>query len=641
MTIFLETLYNTLALAGAYGLIAIGITLVYGLTRIVNFAQGELVTIGAFVAFTLSQHGLPIPLALVAAAVVVGLGSGVLYWGLFQRTLDRPLNGFIVSLGLIVGAEAAYALIWGPDPYSIDPVFGGVWKVGSIIIGQESLLLIVATAAVATTLIVTLRSTVLGAGIRALAEDRTAARLLGVPVRRLLLLTFMVGSTLAALAGALLGTLYPFTAYFGPTFLLDGFAIAVIGGLGNVQGAVVAAILVAACQTFGGAYVSLTWAPAFGLIAMIVVILIRPQGLFRGTESETSSPLGTTGVIASISRARTSLWRQHTAGPRAAMMATLLVIGLLPLFVATSGKTFSLCTYALVCAIATYGIWFSFRFAGVFSMAQGAMLGVGAYTAALTVSHWHVGFWLQLAFAVVVSACVAATIGIFIVRTTGSYFLIMMFAFATLVDIVLTNWVSLTNGPGGLIMASSARPLGGIVDFGKPAALYYLVFAFVIVTMVALSWLGRGGFGVRLTTVRDNMELAESLGLNTKGHQLVAFVVSGMVGGAAGVLLLYDQIGVDPTLFTVNAGISLALMMVFGGVGTLTGPLVGAFAVTLLPQAFGLSGNWALVATGAALIVVILALPLGIVGTLRQIWATWVPRSPRARQSAADEGVSP
>src|SRR3984893_19345047 len=134
LTIFIEQLFNALSLAGIYVLVAMGLTLIFGLTRIINFAQGEFVTLGAFATMTLAEFNIPVPIALLLSGVGVGLLSEVLDLGVFRRTLSRPINGFIVSLGLIVALEAAYAIRWPGVLYTIPPVLPGVWHLGPLVL---------------------------------------------------------------------------------------------------------------------------------------------------------------------------------------------------------------------------------------------------------------------------------------------------------------------------------------------------------------------------------------------------------------------------------------------------------------------------------------------------------------------------
>src|SRR4030088_1263453 len=213
LTIFIEQVFNALSLAGIYLLVAMGLTLVFGLTRIVNFAQGEFVTLGAFATLTLVEFKVPVPIALLGAGVVVGLLSEAVDLGVFRRTLSRPINGFIVSLGLIIALEAAYAIHWPGVIYSIPPVLPGAWKLGGITLIKERVFLIVVAAVICGLLLLFLERTHYGRGIRALSEDRTSAQVLGVRVGRLISIVFIVGCALAGLAGGLLGTIFPFTAF--------------------------------------------------------------------------------------------------------------------------------------------------------------------------------------------------------------------------------------------------------------------------------------------------------------------------------------------------------------------------------------------------------------------------------------------
>src|SRR5262245_52298896 len=137
MTIFLEQLINALALAGIYLLIALGITLIFGLTRLVFFAMGELGTLGGFVTLTLVGFKVPVPIALLVAAMLVGVVAELVDLTLLRPTLKVPLNGFIISLGLIVAFEAFYAVRWSADYYSIPRIITGTWSLGDVVVDKE------------------------------------------------------------------------------------------------------------------------------------------------------------------------------------------------------------------------------------------------------------------------------------------------------------------------------------------------------------------------------------------------------------------------------------------------------------------------------------------------------------------------
>lgn len=652
MTTFVQHIYNALGVASIYLLVALGITLVYGLTRLVNFAQGEMVTLGAFVSYEFVRLGLPLVVAILLATVLVGLASEILDIGLFRRTVTRPFNGLVISLGLIVALEGAYSLIWPDADYALQPAFEGNWSVAGLVLDKNRALLIVITTVVAIVLLAGLRYTQTGRGVRAIAENRTATRVLGVPVGRLTGLTFMIGSGLGALAGGLLGTLFSFNAYFGGSFLLDAFAVAIVGGLGNVGGAVLAALILGMSETLGSAYISLQWAPAVGLVAIIVVLLLRPHGILRGTEAgesvgsaEAALAFGEEPTEVKAGRGQVERRRSWTAWltdvPKVVLALGALLLILAPLLLPTA-RMLSNATYVVVIALATYGVWYLFRFGGIITVVQASLMGIGGYAAALTAENWGWNFWLQIALAVAAATVASLLIGVVALRTSGSYFLIVLFAFAELIVAVMTNWISLTGGSVGLIQALPPEPLGGLVDFGEPSAFYWLALVFLFMTIAGMSALTKSAFGRRLVTVRDNEVLARSLGLNAFRHKLIAFTICGAVGGLAGVLLLYQQTAIAPALFGVFPSVNLILAMMIGGLGVLSGPVIGAMVFVFLPEVLGLGPNETQLVYGALLILVIVAAPRGIGGTLRTLYfrrTTSTPVAPLAPAGQAGAGT--
>jgi branched-subunit amino acid ABC-type transport system permease component len=677
LAFFLNQILDTLSIGSVYLLVAIGISLVYGLARYVNFAQGELVTLGAFISYELVRRGLPIGLAIACSAVIVAASSELLEFFLFRRTILRPFNGFVISLGIITGLEGIYATIYPDTDYELNPVIRTVSDVGGVFISWNGALFVVVT--VVTTLLVMgcLRWTRTGRFARAIAEDRTASMVLGIPVVGVTAVVFMAGSGLAGLAGGLLATAVPFSAYSGSDFLLEGFAVAIVGGLGNIKGAAIAVAVLAFADTFGSGYISLAWGPDFGLAALIVMLLIFPTGILRGTE--TGEALGAADSAVALSGAaglqRLSAWgvsrdwwrslaRPNSASPpgvagrgRLATGKTLAgsplvgwgrrssgltwivagaVIVVIPLF-DSSGQFVSDCTYSGILAIAAYGAWFLFRYAGIPSIAQAAFMGVGAYVSALVAEHLAAGFWAQMGLAFCGGTLAAALIGMICLRTRGSYFLIIVFAFVGIVVDVLTNWASVTGGPDGIIITTAARPLGGLVSFTSPDAYYWLVVACLGAVMIGMRGLDRSRFGQRLIAVRDNELLAESLGLAAYRYKVAAFALCGGVSALAGTLYLYQQLAIEPSLFGIFPGVTILLAVLLGGVGVLPGPVIGTAVLTLLPTMLGFSPETVQILDGAVLVLVILFLPLGIGGSLKQGYRwTLLHVSERGRVSAVE-----
>ncbi|HXG35920.1 MAG TPA: branched-chain amino acid ABC transporter permease [Dehalococcoidia bacterium] len=293
---FFQHVFNGLSISGIYILIALGITLVFGLTRLVNFAHGQFMVLGGFLAFSLVDNGMSYWLAMPVAGVMVGVMAGIMDLGVFRRNLDRPINGLIVTLGLVIALQAITVEGWSTEQYKIESPVSGVWSPtlpgldDPIRITQERALLLGISLALVVALFLLLGRTDLGRSMRAVAENRYAASLLGVNVGLSILATFMVGTGMAAVGGALLGIIFPFTAFFGASFLIKGIAVAMVGGLGSVEGVLVAGLALGMVETLGTAYgidigiyeFGPLWRDGYAFLLMIAILLWRPQGLFRG-----------------------------------------------------------------------------------------------------------------------------------------------------------------------------------------------------------------------------------------------------------------------------------------------------------------------------------------------------------------------
>jgi branched-chain amino acid transport system permease protein len=282
---FLQQILNGTTAGALYVLIAIGITLIYGLTGIVNFAHGELLMIGAYVTFSLvSAFHFPFFVALVAAIVGLGMIGAVVQLGMFRWTLARPITGFIVSLGLISVLQAAAIQIWTTDPKSITAPYPGVILIGDLRFPIQRLILLILSAAFLAVTLVFLTRSRSGRALRAAAEDREMAGLLGVNTPQIILLAFCLGCALAGAAGGLVISVAPITPFAGGNYVFKGFAVALVGGLGSVSGAAVIGFTLGIVEALLTSYVDPTWREAYIFVIMIAVLLIRPTGLFRGTE---------------------------------------------------------------------------------------------------------------------------------------------------------------------------------------------------------------------------------------------------------------------------------------------------------------------------------------------------------------------
>ena len=283
MEIFIQQLINSLSVASVTILIGIGITLIFGLAGIVNFAHGEFLMVGGMVTWFLVNAGVNFFVALFGAMILVGALGFVAERGLFRFTLDRPMNGFIMSIGLSVILQHVVIRIFNEVQKTIPDPVGQVWVVGGInIIAMRAIVVAITAIVVAVTYFGISRSRY-GIALRASIADQDTAALMGIPVRKYVTGVFIYGSLLAGLGGALMIALFPITPFTGSVVIIRGFAVSLIGGLGNVGGAVVGGLLLGLVDGLSAGYGSPEWTDAYSLVLMIAVLIIRPQGLLGGT----------------------------------------------------------------------------------------------------------------------------------------------------------------------------------------------------------------------------------------------------------------------------------------------------------------------------------------------------------------------
>ncbi len=286
MTTFLQQLVNALALGGVYALVALGLTLVYGVMRVPNFAHGGLYMLGAYFAYAslTSLHVGYFP-ALIISALVVALLAALLERIIFYPLRNAPhVQPMIAAIGVLFFIEAAVQKIWGPDFKQIAEPMPGILNLGSVTITWQRVLVIAASLVAMLGLNFFLKRTLTGSTIEAMSQNREGARLVGINTNRVGMLTFAISGALAAVAACLIAPINSVTPSMGEVMNLKVFAIIILGGMGSVPGAIVGGFLLAFAEVFGGYYISLDFADVIGFAMLVLVLAIRPQGLFkRGT----------------------------------------------------------------------------------------------------------------------------------------------------------------------------------------------------------------------------------------------------------------------------------------------------------------------------------------------------------------------
>jgi branched-chain amino acid transport system permease protein len=307
---------------------------------------------------------------------------------------------------------------------------------------------------------------------------------------------------------------------------------------------------------------------------------------------------------------------RKTSGVFWAILALLI---LLPLFL--SKAYLHLAVIIGVHAILALSLGMVVGFVGQLSLCHAGFYGIGAYTSALlTFSHWP--FWLALPAAGIISGLFGLLIGLPALKTRGIYFAITTLSFGVIMNIMLNNWVSLTNGPDGLSGLALPDPIPlwakTSISFNTPRNYYFLVGVFLLFTIFVCRRLLDSRVGRAFRGVRDNEVLAECLGIRALRYKLTAFTIGAIFAGLAGSLYAHYLRYICPRDFSFAESFDLLVMVVVGGAQTILGPIVGALFILALPKFFGFEPVYGRVAFGIILVVVMIYMPRGIVGSFQK-----------------------
>jgi branched-chain amino acid transport system permease protein len=625
---------NGLASASSQFIIAAGLTIVFGVTRIVNFAHGSFYMLGAYLGVTLiprlleASSTFPAFLAgVLAAAVAVGAIGVAMELVLLRRIYAAPeLFQLLATFGVVLAVEDLVLKVWGPLDI-LGPrapgLRGAVDILGHRFPAYELFLIAVGPLVLALLWLVMYR-TRFGVLVRAATQDREMVGALGVNQALLFTGTLFLGATLAGLAGALQTPKLAANPNMDISVIAEAFVVTVVGGMGSVPGAFVAALLIAELQAFGILiFPKITLVLVFLLMALVLVV--RPWGLMGRPEAAQARARLPEGIV--------RLERLSRAGTIALAPLGLLLL-VLPLL--GDGYTIKLGIEVLSFALAAFSLNFLIGVGGIVSFGHAAYFGLGAYAAGLLVTRLGVAMEPALIAAPVVAGLGAGLFGFFVVRLSGIYLAMLTLAFAQIVYAVAFQWVELTGGDNGVVGVWPSRWAAGRAGY------YYLALA-VSTTIIVL--LRRGiyaPFGYTLRAARDSGPRAAAIGIDVRTHRWLAFAIAGAAAGLAGGLFAFAKGSIDPTLISIPMSVDFLAMTLLGGVETVAGPLVGAAAFhTIRDVLMPLTDHWRLL-LGLAIIAIVLAMPRGIVGSALILRARlgWDGR-PRAARAKVGTRIGP
>lgn len=280
---FLQQFVSGLALGCVYGLIALGFVLIYKATEVVNFAQGELMMLGGFFAYTyIGLLGLGYWTGFVLAVLSLGVVGMII-----ERIVIRPILGFpqfaivMATIGLGFLLRAVAGMVWGIDDLRIDtPFSSGVLRVGGLVLSYDKLSIIVATVILCLILWLFFNKTRLGTAMRATSENMLAAYYMGIPVKRVVSLIWAISAMVAGCAGVLLAPITFINSNVGLALGLKAFPAAVLGGFGSIPGALIGGVIIGVIEVLSGFYLPQGWKDVAPYLVLLVMLLVKPEGLF-------------------------------------------------------------------------------------------------------------------------------------------------------------------------------------------------------------------------------------------------------------------------------------------------------------------------------------------------------------------------
>ena len=621
---FFVQLLNGLAGSSALFLVAAGLTLIFGVTRVVNFAHGSLYMLGAYIAYALvgvlGRGPLGFWGSIVVAALVVALIGAAIEALLLKRIYAAPeLLQLAATFGIVLIVRDAALFLWGAEDLlgPRAPGLSGAIGVFGRVIPTYDLFLLVVGPLVLLALWALLERTRFGMLTRAATENRALASALGINERALFTAVFALGAFLAGLAGALQLPREPANLGMDLAIIAEAFVVTVVGGLGSIPGAFVASLLIGLTKAlcialgtveFGGvaiAFPRLTLVAEF--VVMAVVLVAKPYGLMGAAPSAPpTTPLAE--------------FRALVVPPgRRAAIGTLVALVLAFLLPWTGDEyRLVLATDVLVFALFAASLQLVMGTGGMASFGHAAYFGLGAYAAALAVKR---GVPMELALALSPLAAVAGAlvIGWFCVRLSGVYLAMLTLAFAQIVWSIVFQWNDVTGGSNGIVGVWPAEWLAG------KRAYYWFALTLVAAALAAIAWIAHAPLGYSLRACRDSPMRAEAIGIDVRRTQWTAFALAGGFAGLAGGLYAFSKGSISPETLAIPRSVDALVMVLLGGLNALAGPLLGATAFTWLSDSLARVTEYWRAVLGAAILFIVVAFPMGIGGALQRVLA-WRPR---------------
>lgn len=598
-----DTLVAGVVHGNAYALLAVGITLIFGVTNVINFAHGAVFAFGSILGWWLiAEQHLPLWLAIVlvvAATALVGIAIDVIAVHPLRKAPAIAALLATVAAGLII--ENLVQIVFGPDTRPFPQVLDtNNFQLGGVRFGTSDLVMFAITLAVMLALAGFLRFSRYGLAIRATAQDPDAAAQMGIGVARIQLLAFAIASGLGGLAGIFVGL---YNSNISPTSGtlagLTGFVAATIGGLGSIPGAVLGGFLLGVVEAygiylFGDGYRDLI---TFGVL--VVFLILRPGGLLAKVPAISAEPL--TGTFLGAGRQLSIRWWH--------VVAVFAVAGIaVPLF--ASSYAIVVGTQIIAYAIVAVSMTLVAGSAGQLVIGQAGPIAIGAYTSAILTGNHEWPFLAAVFAGGLVAAVVSSILSAPLWNLNGHYVAIATLGIGIVIVAVIRNWESVTRGSYGLFGIPVPSIFGH--EFSSGTEVFLLDLVFLAITLAVVAGIQRSRLGTALRAVGADEIAARSSGLAVRDYKALAFAISALFSGIAGALLAHQYSYIDPTVFNLPMSLLIVTILVLGGTGSPYGAVIGAAVLIGVPEALRLAPEARILLYGVVLLLFVRFRPQGI-----------------------------
>ncbi len=636
----LFAVFNAAAFGMAIFLVAAGLTLIFGLLRLLNMAQGGFFMIGAYTAYSVMGRevqslGLFLFASFVGGVVVALLGLVTDRLVLRRLRNVDPHYVLIATFALMMVCAGATKLIWGVDFFSVlpPPVLDQPMNPFGLFFSAYQLFVIGAGIVAFLLLELAIHRLWFGKLMQALAADPWMSGVLGINVSFGIAASVMLSFFLAGMAGGLLLPNQSLSTGLGDSYLLFAFFAVIIGGLGNIRGAFIGSLVLGLVQSLNT--VLLPSVPGLAVYVVLAAFLLwKPNGLFPSVGTQEEASEAHASGASRRSRIPRGMWQAIGA-------ATVVLLATLPLWI-NAGPLYVIGT-VLIQVVFALSWNMLFGYTGLVSFGHAAFYAIGAYLAALALKNIAgVPFLGVLAGAALLGAAAAWVVGVLALRRmTGVFLAVLTVALAEALRLVIgfSSWLGREDGITDIPRPTLDFGLFAI-DIGGSHAYYWFLLAATVLITGFMWWLLHSRFGRTLQTIRQDPERAAFMGTHVAGYRLAAFVISGAVAAVAGAM--YAPWARIVTVEEVHwlASAQPMLNTLLGGVGSFWGPVVGAGLFAAIAYSTRTLIGLSELIVGSGLLVIILLAPNGAVGVWRQIEERlWRRRAPAA--AGAPDAASP